>query len=501
MVCRGQGNIGSAKERAAEIKAEKKTEEKIIDRFEQLFAETKTAFRQQRSWERARRLALGQLVCLGRHTVTGMICTTGRQFQDWSADYKLFAHERFDKKALFDPVRKGMLDRIPETEPLVVAMDDSILRKRGKKTPGVAYRRDPMGPPFHTNLVRGQRVLPVGKNAGCRMIPIDFCHAPTANKPRRIDAAEKWQEYSRRQKQLNLSLQGNQRLQLLRKALDDDEPRANRPLWVTADGSFTNGKVIKNLPENTVFIGRIREDAKLHFLPQITELKGRGRTRKYGRKAPTPEEVRKDRQRPWQSVDIFATGKMHQLKYKTIAPLRWRTAGQQNLLRLIVIAPLRYRLRKGAKLLYRKPAYLICTDPNASLQSIIQAYFRRWDIEVNFRDEKTLLGVGEAQVRSPASVESAPTLAVAAYAMLLLAVESVAANKNQLSKIPPPKWRKDQPETRLSTAEIINMLRCELWGKALIQNNFSGFVNRSLQNTKPEKLMPQLDSAVLYAMN
>jgi hypothetical protein len=51
-----------------------------------------------------------------------------------------------------------------------------------------------------------------------------------------------------------------------------------------------------------------------------------------------------------------------------------------------------YRLTKNGKLLYRKPAYLICTDPNADIREILQAYIWRWDIEVNFRDEKITLG-------------------------------------------------------------------------------------------------------------
>jgi hypothetical protein len=70
-------------------------------------------------------------------------------------------------------------------------------------------------------------------------------------------------------------------------------------------------------------------------------------------------------------------------------------------------------------MLYRKPSFLICTDPDASIREILHAYLWRWDIEVNFRDEKTLLGVGQAQVRDERSVEYVPALAVAAYAMLL----------------------------------------------------------------------------------
>ena len=90
-------------------------------------------------------------------------------------------------------------------------------------------------------------------------------------------------------------------------------------------------------------------------------------------------------------------------------------------MQLVVVAPLGYRLRKNSKLLYRKPAYLICTDSQLAIEALLQAYLWRWDIEVNFRDEKTLLGVGQAQVRHPVSAQSVPALAVAAYALLLLA--------------------------------------------------------------------------------
>jgi len=37
-------------------------------------------FRQHRTGRRARRLGLSQLLCPGRHTVTGLLCTCGRQF-------------------------------------------------------------------------------------------------------------------------------------------------------------------------------------------------------------------------------------------------------------------------------------------------------------------------------------------------------------------------------------------------------------------------------------
>jgi hypothetical protein len=101
--------------------------------------------------------------------------------------------------------------------------------------------------------------------------------------------------------------------------------------------------------------------------------------------------------------------------------LRWRATGAAHELRLVVIAPLGYRVNRQGRLLYRKPAYLICTDPALPVERIVQYNIWRWDIEVNFRDEKTLLGVGQAQVHTPASVERVPALSVAAYSILLTA--------------------------------------------------------------------------------
>jgi hypothetical protein len=48
----------------------------------------------------------------------------------------------------------------------------------------------------------------------------------------------------------------------------------------------------------------------------------------------------------------------------------------------------------------------------------LQAYFDRWQIEVNHREEKDSLGVGQAQVRSKHSVPRQPAFAVAAHSAL-----------------------------------------------------------------------------------
>jgi hypothetical protein len=44
---------------------------------------------------------------------------------------------------------------------LIAHMDDTILKKTGKKISGTSWRRDPLGPPFQNNFIWGQRFLQI----------------------------------------------------------------------------------------------------------------------------------------------------------------------------------------------------------------------------------------------------------------------------------------------------------------------------------------------------
>ena len=471
-----------------------------------MWADCRGAFKTEKSWRRARNLLVSSLVCLGRHTITGFLCAAGRQFRDWSGDYRVFSESRFEPDELFSVITRRLADCLQPGEPFVAAMDDSILRKTGRRIPGVKYHRDPMSPPFRVNLVRGQRViqlsgaLPAADGQGpARMIPVDFVDLPSPAKPRKNAPAQAWQRYRESRLACSAGRVGALRLHALRSRLDADASGQGRPLWVVVDGGFTNKTVLKDLPERSVLVGRIRGDAKLYHPPCPESARPLGRRRVYGRRAATPEQLRQDESVPWQTICVSAAGAVHHLKVKTLAPLRWRSAGQHHTLRLVVIAPLAYRPRKGSRLLYRRPAYLISTDPDIPVEKVVQAYIWRWDIEVNFRDEKQVLGVGEAQVRSADSVRTAPALVVAAYAMLLLAAaRALGASGSEL--LPEPKWRTGRRKARASTADLIRHLRCELWGQALGVSHFSGFTTPDSPDAKPENHLPHLQSAVLYAV-
>jgi hypothetical protein len=470
--------------------------------------ESMGAFRQSRVGRRACRLALSQLACLGGHTVTGLICTAGRQHRDWASDYRFFSRRPWNPEAFFAPVLRGLLELTPASPVLVAALDDTLLRKTGVRTPGTAWRRDPLSPPFHVNLIRAQRfvqmsaLLPAGPGpAAARAIPVHYEPAPSVPKPRKTEGPEVWKAYRQQCRQENLSVRGAAAIGRLRARLDEQPLGRDRLLVVGVDGSYCNRTVLKSLPARTTLIGRVRKDARLCYPPRLQDQPARGVKRRYGLRAPTPNQLRQDETVPWQEVQAFAAGRLHAFRVKTLGPVLWAKAGANCPLRLVVIAPVGYRLRHASKLLYRDPAYLISTDPDRSLDRIVQEYVWRWEIEVNHRDEKQLIGVGEAQVRAPRSVDRDPPFAVAAYAALLMADAQVHGPGATETVVAPPKWRQGRPKTRRTTRDLIQELRHDLWGDGLKYAELysAGFASAPDDDTKPSELRLPLAPGILHS--
>ena len=96
----------------------------------------KRCFRDRRTFRRAQEHALALLVCLGRRTISRSICVLGRQFRNWSSEYRLFSRCRWKPHALFEAV----LDRIPEllspAQPLVAAGRHALPQDRKTNSGG-----------------------------------------------------------------------------------------------------------------------------------------------------------------------------------------------------------------------------------------------------------------------------------------------------------------------------------------------------------------------------
>src|SRR6202011_4363252 len=181
----------------------------------------------------------------------------------------------------------------------------------------------------------------------------------------------------------------------------------------------------------------------------------------------TPEQVRQDAGREYKTTRIFYGGKRRKIRYKQVVEVYWQRGAKQRPLRLIVIAPTPYRKSKSKKLYYRDPAYLLASDLRSSIKQLLQIYFDRWQIEVNHREEKDTLGVGQAQLWNVTSVPKQPVLAVAAYSALLLASLTAFGADRSTAYAPLPKWRGP------SCLDLITLLRKEMVQQPQLLTSFA----------------------------
>jgi hypothetical protein len=482
----------------------------LLETFDDLLQNWHSVFSQQRMFERARRLTFGLLSCLRLHLTSTAICASGRQFVDWSADYRLCSRSPWEPHQLFAPVFEQLPALLPSpTAPIIAALDDTLCKKTGRHIPGVTMARDPMSPPFHVNLCYGLRfvqlsllVSPLASPGPARALPVRFDPAPPPIKPKKNAAAEVWEAYRRERKQRTLPRAGVQAMASVRQTLDERSHTRQRQLIVSGDSSYTNRTVLRNLPERTTYVGRIRKDAKLHWpLPQQPTRKTSGRPRRYGSGAPTPEQILKDDSIPVLKVSCFAAGQRREIPVKVLPqPLYWRKAGSDVALQVVVIKPLGYRLRQGSKLLYRQPAFLICTDPQLDLQALVQCYIYRWEIECNHRDEKSLLGVAQGQVWNPHSVRRLPQFQVAGYSLLLLASLLSSGFQRTAEYLPLPKWRRKA--IRPSLLDLLALLRDQIFARASQKPplpNFDDFKTQAIPAAKSSKQPLTSDTLCTYA--
>jgi hypothetical protein len=418
-------------------------------------------FPRQRSFERALSQALGGLLCLGRRTLSRILFTNGREQKPWAADYHLHSRCSWEAQALFDPILKEALP-LCRGRLVPVAMDDTGLKKTGRCIRQAFFQRDPLSPPFHVNLRLGLRFIQASLLVGLfrgrsrfttRALPVHFSEAGSLKAPGRKASSEQMAQWKEVRKKFNLSVHAVTMIGELRAALD----RAGGPkkiLLMAGDGSFANRTCFAAKIERTELLVRCRKDAVL------CHRAGEGTRRFYAPEKFTPESIRKDEAFAWQRTRAHYGGKKRCVRFKEIKEVYWQGGARRRPLRLIVIAPTPYRKRKSSRLYYRQPAYLLTTDLETPAPKLIQIYLDRWQIEVNHREEKDTLGVGQAQLWNEKAVPRQPVLAVAAYSALMLAALKAFGVERGPPYAPLPKWRSKR-RRRPSALDLITRLRHE----------------------------------------
>lgn len=164
--------------------------------------------------------------------------------------------------------------------------------------------------------------------------------------------------------------------------------KAGKTVWVVIDGGYTKCPFLKPvLALGVVVVGRLRKDAALRDLPpkpRPGQRRGRGRPRKYGKNKISLAKRAAHRQ-GWQTVECTVYGRTVEKTCKTFLATYGPAGG---VIRVVLV----------------KEDHgwfpFFCTDPNASVREIVEAYADRATIEQDFHDIKEVWGAGQQQVRN-----------------------------------------------------------------------------------------------------
>jgi DDE superfamily endonuclease len=425
------------------------------------------AFCKQAAFIRAKELAFACLCASGRKTITSMAIFLGRSHKLPIADYKFYSDYKWNVEDFFNPILE-LSSKYIEGEYVSFAVDDTKIHKTGKKIPFASWQADPLGPKFQTNLIWALRYLQISlllplhttsEKTPTRAIPVRFVAAPSAKKPGKKATEADWKNYKALSKKHNLSTTFVEQIKKLKETMDT-MGLGDKTMIISSDGSFCNKTCMAIDDPKVAMLSRCRKDAKLCF-PSTAK------RRVYDERKFNPEEVRQDPNIPWLTKSFFYGGQRREMRYKEVNNVLWQKGTKRKPLRLIVLAPLPYV--RGGKRNYRDPAYLLTTGLTVPIEVLIQAYLDRWQIEYNHRDEKSILGVGEAQVWNEVSVVKQPAFHVATYSALLMA-NVIAYNDQGHSDFGErPKWRKEPK--RNTCRALVGLLRaCLLEKPELIQD-------------------------------
>jgi hypothetical protein len=344
-------------------------------------------------------LTCGWVLNLGRHTVTGTVrAARAVGYKHISSFHRFFSRARWANDRVGLVLLRLVVAHVPESEPVVVAIDDTLGRHTGKRIAAASMHRDPLlstaaRPLFHWGhgwVVLGVTIRVWGKT-WCLPVLVRLYRGPKV--------CEVEQRAYR-----NCSELAAEMVSVLAAALPQ------RRIVVVADSSYSNHRLIKNRPSNVTIIGRSRLDAALYAPPPVRRPGQQGRPRVRGEKLPSPQQRAAAPNAAWLHRDVAVYGRIARVRLLCIDAL-WYVAGGSERLRLVLV-----RDFPG----HERDDVFVCTDPTMSPESIVEAFALRWSLEVTFHDAKGKFGFEDPQNRSERAVERTAPMALWAYSLVVL---------------------------------------------------------------------------------
>ncbi len=330
---------------------------------------------------RLRPLLTGLLFATGRRTVSSWL-RAGHLSKDYQEYYYFLTSVGHNIKSLALAVLFVALRVVAPAGRILLAIDDTPSKRYGPKVEGAGIHRNPTPGPAGAKFVYGHVWVtlawvvrhPLWQAIGLPLLARLYV--------RQKDITAQALPVLRRIRFQTKLAMGAELVTWAAKWLKI----RGRSVWVVADGAYAKRVFLKAAAAAGVtVVSRLRKDAALWDVPAPPKRRGRGRPRKYGKKAISLAR-RAGQRRGWQVEPFVLYGVERVRHYKNFLAT-YRPAG--GLIRVILVQ----EDSEGWR------AYF-CTDAQVTVREILEAVADRSALEQVFHDIKEVHGVGQAQTRN-----------------------------------------------------------------------------------------------------
>jgi DDE superfamily endonuclease len=445
---------------------------RLPSRFAALVRAFAPVFLQQRTWRRAELLLIGAILAPGKRTVTSLLRIAGlsreRRFTNY---HRVLNRVAWSPRAASRILLRLLLGAFAPTGPVVLGIDDTIERRRGRRIGARGVYRDPVrSSRGHFVKASGLRWLslmllaPVPWAGRAWALPFLTALAPSERHCR---------EHGRRHKKLTDWAR--------QAALQARRWLPGREMVLLGDSSFAALDLLAALARHgLVCITRLRLDAALYepAPPRRPGTVGRPRTK--GARLPNLSDVLVDEATCWQRLAVPEWyGGRERVVEICSATAVWRHAG-------LPVVPIRWVLLRDPQRRF-DPQALLCTDPARDPLQIVRWFIQRWQVEVTFREVREHLGVETQRQWSDRAVARVTPCLLALFSVVALLATHL--DPRARSAVCTAAWyRKPHP----TFADTLAAVRRQFW-------HVQG-LPLSWCRSEATKLRPALRHGIAYAL-
>jgi hypothetical protein len=363
------------------------------------------------SWARAQALLCGTLLAPANHTVTAALRTLGLAHQPGFQNYhRLLNRARWSACHAAGVLLSLLVEAFVPSGPVIVGLDETIERRRGRKLTARAIYRDAARSSKEcfqkTSGLRWMSLAllaPVGWAARVWALPFLTALCPS----------ERYGPYVRRgRRHKPLAERARGLLGQVRRWLPD------RALLVVADGGYAALELLAwcaRQARPVTVITRLRLDAALYRPAPARRPGQNGRPRLKGRRlSPLTRRLEQAHTR-WQGCRLpWYGGEVRRLQLATATAV-WYSPGKPPV-------AIRWVLVRDPKKRF-EPQALLSTDPKLSARQIVEYFVRRWSMETTFQEARLYLGLeGQRQWNDLATARATP-VRLALFSLVTLVVQ------------------------------------------------------------------------------